>query len=133
MSLATNRIRPPAALRTTWFLAVAWTIFAVIWTIYTVLTDILSTEIPAALDVAPFWRAANPTQKLDGITAAVTGGGYDHASFTISGLGMDARHRFGTRARPGNGQIPSCRRLQMLRADRPRSRAPPGTSQGRRR
>ena len=83
--------RTPTPLRLTSFVAVAWAFVAALWTIFTVLTDLLASSIPAPLDVAPFWFKVNPTQKLDGISGLVTGGGYDHATFMISGLGMDAR------------------------------------------
>jgi hypothetical protein len=88
-----NALTLPGArpLRITHFLAVAWTVLSLAVTVYNVLTDLLATSIPAALDVAPFWQKVNPTLELDGIHAAVTGGGFDHASFMISGLGLDAR------------------------------------------
>ena len=83
--------RPPTPLRLTWLVAVIWAVVSAGFTIYAVLIDLLSSSIPAPLDVAPFWLKVNPSQELDHIHATVTGGGYDHATFMISGLGMDAR------------------------------------------
>jgi hypothetical protein len=81
----------PAPLRITLTIAILWAAASAAVTLYTILVDLLSTSIPSPVDVAPFWPKVNPTMKLDGISGAVTGGGYDHATFMISGLGLDAR------------------------------------------
>ena len=83
--------RAPVPLSLTAIVATVWALVAAVVTIGTVITDLLAQTIPVSLDVAQFWPKVNPTMKLDGITASVVGGGYDRASFTIAGLGLDAR------------------------------------------
>lgn len=84
-------LRQPAPLRITYWLAILWIVIAAGYTIYTVLTDLLSPAVPAAINVGTFWPTVNPTLKLDGVTGSVVGGGFDHASLLVSGLGLDAR------------------------------------------
>jgi hypothetical protein len=78
-------------LRAIYIIVVVWGVLTLLATLDQIAVDLFANPIPASLAVAPFWPKVNPTQKLDGISAFVTGGGYDHATFMIAGLGLDAR------------------------------------------
>ena len=78
-------------LRITRFLAIAYAAVAAIVSCYTAAQDLLAEQVLVSLPVAPFFPKTNPTLKTFGPTATVTGGGYDHASLTLSGLHPDAR------------------------------------------
>ena len=90
-SLTAPKMTYPLGVRLLPVIATIWAAISAVATLYQIAVDLFASQVPASLNVAPFWPKVNQTQKLDGISASVVGGGYDHATFLIAGLGTDAR------------------------------------------
>jgi hypothetical protein len=83
--------KAPPALQVTRVLAVVYVVIATVTTLFTVIQDLVGTTVSVSTPVAQFFPTRNPTMHTDGTTATFEGGGYDHATFTLSGLHWDAR------------------------------------------
>lgn len=89
--LAVTVPRSRVPLRVTLLFAFLWGAVTAVATVVAVLDDLTAQDVGVSTPVAQFYPKVNPTLKLDGATATLTGGGYDHATFSISGLHWDAR------------------------------------------
>jgi hypothetical protein len=83
--------RPPRLLRTTFALAVFSAVLTTLLTAYMIGRDLFSASLEVSLPVKSVWERVNPTLKLEGTTAKVDGGGFDHATLDFTGLGLSSR------------------------------------------
>lgn len=90
-SAITEPPRGRAPLTITLVLAGLWVAVSLVWTVVNVLQDLLAPDVSVSTPISQFYPKVNPTVKVDGTTATMTGGGYDHATFLLSGLHLDAR------------------------------------------
>lgn len=90
-ALAVSMPKSTPALRITRLIAWIYVAIATVTTLFTVIQDLVGNEVSVSTPVAQFFPKLNPTMRLDGLTAKMTGGGYDHATFTLAGLHWDAR------------------------------------------
>jgi hypothetical protein len=85
-----------------WFtsaIAALYALVATVITIVTVIQDFAGGSIQIASPIRTIPLRLNPTMKLDGVNAAVGGGGFDHATLDLSGLSI------GTRSLLAAGQV----------------------------
>jgi hypothetical protein len=89
----------PGILRLTYIVASLYALIATIVTGTTVLNDLFAKSISTALPIAIVPLKLNPTLRVDGVGATLGGGGFDHATLSLTGLS------FGARALIAGGQL----------------------------
>jgi hypothetical protein len=88
----TNPYRAPRALRVTYAIAVLYSVAVAVVTLINVGADLTSNSLEVSLPIQAIQLQLNPTLKVQGATATLTGGpGFDHATLDFADLATDAR------------------------------------------